>query len=25
MAAGMTNRLWEVGDIVAVLEHWENN
>jgi hypothetical protein len=23
MAAGVTDRLWEVGDIVAVLEAWE--
>jgi hypothetical protein len=23
MAAGVTNRLWEIGDIVALLETWE--
>jgi hypothetical protein len=23
MAAGVTDRLWEIGDIVAVLEAWE--
>jgi len=23
MAAGVTKRLWEIGDIVAVLEAWE--
>jgi IS1 family transposase len=25
MAAGVTKRLWEVGDMVAVLEAWEQN
>jgi hypothetical protein len=25
MAAGVTNRLWEISDIVAVLETWEGN
>jgi hypothetical protein len=24
MAAGITSRLWEIGDIVGVLEAWEN-
>jgi len=24
MAAGVTRRLWEIGDIVDVLEAWEN-
>jgi hypothetical protein len=24
MAAGVTKRLWEIGDIVDVLEAWEN-
>jgi hypothetical protein len=24
MAAGVTSRLWEIGDIVGVLEAWEN-
>ena len=24
MAAGLTSRLWEIGDIVGVLEAWEN-
>lgn len=24
MAAGVTDRLWEIGDIVQVLEDWEN-
>jgi hypothetical protein len=24
MAAGVTDRLWEVADMVAVLEAWEN-
>jgi len=23
MAAGVTSRLWEIGDIVVVLEAWE--
>jgi hypothetical protein len=23
MAAGITKRLWEIGDIVGVLEAWE--
>jgi hypothetical protein len=23
MAAGVTDRLWEIGDIVRVLEDWE--
>ncbi len=23
MAAGVTKRLWEIGDIVTVLENWE--
>lgn len=23
MAAGVTSRLWEIGDIVGVLEAWE--
>ena len=23
MAAGVTDRLWEIGDIVKVLEDWE--
>jgi hypothetical protein len=23
MAAGVTKRLWEIGDIVTVLEAWE--
>ncbi len=23
MAAGVTKRLWEIGDIVKVLEDWE--
>jgi hypothetical protein len=23
MAAGVTDRLWEIGDIVKVLERWE--
>jgi hypothetical protein len=23
MAAGVTRRLWEIGDIVGVLEAWE--
>jgi hypothetical protein len=23
-AAGVTSRLWEIGDIVGVLEAWEN-
>jgi hypothetical protein len=25
MAAGVTDRLWEIGDIVKVLEDWERN
>lgn len=25
MAAGVTSRLWEIGDIVDVLEAWEAN
>jgi hypothetical protein len=25
MAAGVTDRLWEIGDIVKVLEDWETN
>jgi len=25
MAAGVTARLWEIGDIVDVLEAWENS
>jgi IS1 transposase len=25
MAAGVTERLWEVSDIVRVLEHWEQS
>jgi hypothetical protein len=25
MAAGVTKRLWEIGDIVDVLEAWENS
>ena len=25
MAAGVTSRLWEIGDIVDVLEAWEGN
>ena len=25
MAAGVTNRLWEIGDIVTVLESWEQS
>ena len=25
MAAGVTKRLWEIGDIVEVLEAWEAN
>ena len=25
MAAGVTDRLWELGDLVAVLEKWEDN
>ena len=24
MAAGVTERLWEIGDMVKVLEDWEN-
>ena len=24
MAAGITSRRWEIGDIVGVLEAWEN-
>jgi hypothetical protein len=24
MAAGVTNRLWEIGNMVEVLEAWEN-
>jgi hypothetical protein len=24
MVAKVTNRLWEIGDIVKVLEDWEN-
>ena len=24
MAAGVTDRLWEIGDMVQVLEDWEN-
>lgn len=23
MAAGVTGRLWEIGDVVAMLEKWE--
>jgi hypothetical protein len=23
MAAGVTDRLWEIGDVVKVLEDWE--
>jgi hypothetical protein len=23
MAAGVTDKLWEIGDIVSVLERWE--
>jgi len=23
MAAGVTDKLWEIGDIVKVLEEWE--
>jgi hypothetical protein len=22
MAAGVTDRLWEIGDVVKMLEHW---
>ena len=25
MAAGVTGRLWELGDLVAVLEEWEDS
>jgi hypothetical protein len=25
MAAGLTKRLWEISDIVKVLEDWENS
>jgi hypothetical protein len=25
MAAGITKRLWEIGDIVEVLETWEQS
>ena len=25
MAAGVTDKLWEIGDIVEVLERWEFN
>jgi hypothetical protein len=25
MAAGVTNRLWEIGDMVTVLESWEQS
>jgi len=25
MAAGVTDKLWEVSDIVSMLERWENN
>ena len=25
MAAGVTKRLWEIGDIVTVLENWEQS
>jgi hypothetical protein len=25
MAAGVTDRLWEIGDIVKVLEDWEKS
>jgi len=25
MAAGVSDRLWEIGDIVKVLEAWEAN
>ncbi len=25
MAAGVTDRLWEIGDVVKVLEEWEAN
>jgi len=25
MAAGVTDRLWEIGDVANVLEDWENN
>jgi hypothetical protein len=24
MAAGVTDRLWKIGDMVQVLEDWEN-
>ena len=24
MAAGVTDRLWSIGDMLKVLEHWEN-